>query len=186
MKTKTILAALLLLLAGVLTTRAQKMRVNLANGETFAYRVSQVESVTFDDGTASPEYVDLGLPSGTLWATFNVGATCPEEYGDYFAWSETEPKENYTESTYTFSIGDATQLPEANDEATANWGSKWRMPSYDQCEELCKNTTAEWTTLNGAPVLKVTSNINGNSIILPIVGSKYGNAVYYSDTNVEY
>lgn len=65
------------------TAFAQKMRVNLANGETFVYKVSQVESVIFDDGTASPEYVDLGLPSGTLWATFNVGATCPEDYGDY-------------------------------------------------------------------------------------------------------
>jgi len=115
MKTKTILAALLLLLAGVLTTRAQKMRVNLANGETFVYRVSQVESVTFDDGTASPEYVDLGLPSGTLWATFNVGAACPEEYGDYFAWGETQPKSSYSEDSYTFSVGSVKELPAGND-----------------------------------------------------------------------
>ena len=131
------------------------------------------------------EYVDLGLPSGTLWATCNVGANSPEEAGDYFAWGETEPKENYTESTYTFSIGSATELPEKNDAATANWGSKWQMPSYDQCYELSKNTTAEWTTLNGASGLKVTGN-NGNSIFLPTTGYMYGNAVNYSDTNVEY
>ncbi len=73
--------------------------VNLTNGETVVYRVSREESVIFDDG---PEYVDLGLPSGTLWATFNVGATCPEEYGDYFAWGETRPKSSFTYLTIFF------------------------------------------------------------------------------------
>lgn len=183
---KSILAALLLIVAGVQTTRAQKMTVNLANGKTVVYRVSQVESVTFDETASDYDFVDLGLPSGTLWATCNVGANSPEEVGDYFAWGETEPKSNYTEDNYTFSIGEATQLPEKNDAATINWGSKWRMPSYDQIKELCQNTTAEWTTLNSASVLKVTSKTNGNSIFLPTTGSWGNGSIYLSATSVEY
>ena len=172
MKTKSILAALLLIVAGVQTTRAQKMRVNLANGETVVYKVEQVESVTFDDGTASPEYVDLGLPSGTLWATFNVGATCPEEYGDYFAWGETRPKSSYTQDNYTFSVGNVKELPAANDAATVNWGREWKMPSYAQAMELIDdmNTTKERKTQDGVDGMKVTSKINGKSIFLPLAG----------------
>ena len=132
-------------------------------------------------------YVDLDLPSGTLWATCNVGANSPEEAGDYFAWGETEPKGYfYTEDNYTFSIGSATELPEANDAATINWGSKWRMPSYDQIKELTQNTTTEWTTLNGAPVLKVTSKTNGNSIFLPTTGYRGDGNLVDSSTSVEY
>jgi hypothetical protein len=157
------------------TAFAQKMRVNLANGETFVYKVSQVESVIFDDGTASPEYVDLGLPSGTLWATFNVGATCPEDYGDYFAWGETRPKSSYSEGNYTVSVGNAKELPAGNDAATVNWGSEWRMPSYTQAMELIddKYTTKEKRTIDGVDGIKVTSKINGKSIFLPFAGWKY-------------
>ena len=148
------------------------MRVNLANGETVVYKVEQVESVTFDDGTASPEYVDLGLPSGTLWATFNVGATCPEEYGDYFAWGETRPKSSYTQDNYTFSVGNVKELPAANDAATVNWGREWKMPSYAQAMELIDdmNTTKERKTQDGVDGMKVTSKINGKSIFLPLAG----------------
>ena len=172
MKTKSILAALLLIVAGVQLARAQKMRVNLANGETVVYKVSQVESVTFDDGTASPEYVDLGLPSGTLWATFNVGATCPEEYGDYFAWGETRPKSYFSGDNYTFSVGYVKELPAGNDAATVNWGSEWKMPSYAQAMELIDdmNTTKEMKTQDGVDGMKVTRKINGKSIFLPLAG----------------
>ena len=94
---------------------------------------------------AQPEYVDLGLPSGTLWATTNIGATSPEDYGDYFAWGETTTKsdwETYFDVDDDFSFkkyynnGGLTELLPEDDAATANWGSEWQMPSDDQIDEL--------------------------------------------------
>ena len=142
-------------------------------------------------------YVDLGLPSGTLWATMNVGASTPEDYGDYFAWGETEGynsgKTNFIWSNYkwcgdsnsTFtkycdnsSYGDGgftdgkTELDLEDDAAYMNLGPVWRMPSKEQFEELINSsyTTTEWTTLNGINGRKITSRTNGNSIFLPAVG----------------
>lgn len=131
-----------------------------------------------------PEYVDLALPSATLWAAFNVGASTPEEYGDYFAWGETLPKEEYNWSTYIYCDGTSSTMTKYNntdglkellpddDAATVNWGNGWQLPSLDQIEELSDDfyTTTEWTTLNGIYGRKVTSNINGNSIFLPAGG----------------
>lgn len=143
------------------------------------------------------EYVDLGLPSGTLWATCNVGAKSPEEYGDYFAWGETSGynsgKTNFDWSTYKWCKGsnttltkycsnsscgyegfsdDLTELELADDAAYVNWGLAWRMPSIEQFDELINSssTTTEWTTQNGVNGLKITSNTNGNSIFLPAAG----------------
>ena len=133
------------------------------------------------------EYVDLGLPSGTLWATCNVGASKPEEYGDYFAWGETSPKGKYdwktykwcdgreftlnkycTNSTYGLEDGKKELEPE-DDAATVNWGSDWRMPSLDQILELYyyENTTTELTTQNGVNGFLITSLKNGNTLFLP-------------------
>ncbi len=139
------------------------------------------------------EYVDLGLPSGTLWATCNVGASSPEEYGDYFAWGETEPKNDYSWSTYKYCMGDRytmtkygtdsrfglvdnkTELEPSDDAATVNWGSGWQMPSEEQCVELFSSryTTRTWTTMNGKYGRKITSKSNGNSIFLPAAGCRY-------------
>ena len=136
------------------------------------------------------EYVDLGLPSGTLWATMNVGADSPEDYGDYFAWGETEPKEVYNWSTYKWCNGSSTTqtkyctsssygtvdnktvLDLADDAANANWGGDWRMPTDEEREELQNTsyTTWTWTTKNGVQGYKVASKINGNSIFLPAAG----------------
>ena len=136
------------------------------------------------------EYVDLGLPSGTLWATCNVGANSPEEYGDYFAWGETEPKNDYSWSTYKYSKGSKTTLTKycsmssygtvdnkevlepSDDAATVNWGSNWQIPSTEQLRELynINYTTTTWTTLNGKYGRKITSKSNGNSIFLPAAG----------------
>lgn len=119
---------------------------------------------------AQHEYVDLGLPSGTLWATCNIGANSPEEEGDKFAWGETTTKNSYTQGNYSFdlnSIDPAAVLEPEDDAATVNWGSEWRMPSEVQCWELYSNTTKEITTLNDVKVVKVTGK-NGNSILLPI------------------
>ena len=137
------------------------------------------------------EYVDLGLPSGTLWATCNVGASSPEEYGDYFAWGETVTKDTYNWSTYfdtedngsTFkkynNSGGMTELLPEDDAATANWGSGWQMPSLDQIKELINSnyTTTTWTTQNGINGRKITSKSNGNSVFLPAASCRYGTSL---------
>ncbi len=116
------------------------------------------------------EYVDLGLPSGTLWATCNVGATAPEEYGDYFAWGETQPKDVYNWSTYQHYEGDA---------ATANWGDDWRMPAKEEWQELLDNTTNKWTNQNGVNGRLFTGS-NGNSLFLPAAGFRWDDALNYA------
>ncbi len=145
------------------------------------------------------EYVDLGLPSGTLWATCNVGASKPEEYGDYFAWGETEPKNEYNWSTYKWCNGsintltkyctrsndgykgftdNKTELEPEDDAATANWGSGWQMPSPDQIKELYNYATTTWTTHNGVKGRKITSKNNGNSIFLPATDGRISTRLY--------
>ncbi len=140
----------------------------------------------------SHNYVDLGLPSGILWATCNVGADSPEDYGDYFAWGEAQPKDTYDRSTYQYCMGSpstltkycndpsrgyngftdnlTTLLPE-DDAATANWGSDWRMPTREEWEELYQNTTLTWTTQNGVNGFLFTAT-NGNSLFLPAAGCR--------------
>ena len=145
------------------------------------------------------EWVDLGLQSGLKWATCNVGANKPEEYGDYYAWGETEPKTTYNWSTYKWcngsadtqtkyctsstygTVDDKTQLELADDAARANWGGAWRMPTDAEWTELRENCTWTWTSdYNGTGVKGriVTSNINANSIFLPAVGSRYNGVLY--------
>ena len=136
------------------------------------------------------EFVDLGLPSGLLWATCNVGASSPTDYGDYFAWGEVTPKSMYSWSTYKYSIEGAEmtkynhidkliELEAADDAATVNWGSGCRMPSYVEFKELIMSDgngcTLEWVTENGVNGCKITSENEGyagNSIFLPASGIK--------------
>lgn len=143
------------------------------------------------------EYVDMGLPSGTLWATCNVGATTPEEYGDYFAWGETETKEVYNWSTYKWANGtwdsltkycrhsttgmvdNINELEPEDDAAYVHWGSSWRMPSVEQMQELIDNCTAEWTTQNGV-VGELFTAPNGNTLFFPAASG------CYDDTHGEY
>ena len=135
------------------------------------------------------EYVDLGLPSGLLWATCNVGANSPEEFGDYYAWGMTETKSDYSISncpTYGLSysklqsqgyIDGNGNLTPRYDAATANWGGTWRMPTYDELDELCKNCTWTWTAGNGVYGYKVKGP-NGNIIFLPAAGACEGSSLY--------
>ena len=112
--------------------------------------------------------------------TCNVGAERPEEYGDYFAWGETSPKDSYTESncsTYGVSMTDISGNPQY-DAATANWGGAWRMPTQSEHQELLSNCTWEWTTLNDVYGYKVTGP-NGNYIFLPAAGYRYGSSSRY-------
>lgn len=150
-------------------------------------------SLKFDEhGAAEHEYVDLGLPSGTLWATMNVGASSPEDYGDYFAWGEIQPKEYYGWSTYKWCNGDdnqltkycfrfvgyngfvdnKTELDPEDDAAYVNWGPEWRMPSLEQLKELENYCTNEWTTLNDVNGKLFKSKKNGASLFLPAAGRR--------------
>lgn len=136
------------------------------------------------------EYVDLGLPSGTLWATCNIGATVPEDFGSYFAWGETTEKDSYNRSNYKYAktddflltkycgesnrgyegfVDNLTTLESEDDAATANWGINWRMPTEDECNELKQYCVCNWTTRNGVKGLEVKAS-NGNSIFLPAAG----------------
>lgn len=117
------------------------------------------------------EWVDLGLPSGTKWATCNVGASSPEGYGDYFAWGETSPKSEYTEAdsrTSEVDIADISGNP-SYDAARANWGGSWRMPTKAECQELVDKCKWTWTTQGGKNGYKVIGK-NDNSIFLPAAG----------------
>ena len=116
------------------------------------------------------QYVDLGL--SVKWATCNVGASKPEECGDYFAWGETKPKSSYISSNYTYTSNTST-LPMSNGAARVNWGGSWRMPTKAEQDELRTNCTWTWTTQNGVKGYKVTSKSNGNSIFLPAAGDFY-------------
>lgn len=134
-----------------------------------------------------PEYaVDLGLPSGTLWADRNIGAGSPEDYGNYFAWGETKPKSVYSWGTYKYwndTDGDGywdisgTQY----DAATFNWGEGWCMPTYTQFLELITKCTWTWITLNGIKGYKVRGP-NSNSIFIPAAGYKHDNELKYTKT----
>ena len=147
----------------------------------------------------SHEYVDLGLPSGTLWATCNVGASCPEEYGDYFAWGETVPKEEYTYENYKWwyfdengyryiskyntrsefgPVDNKTEMEPEDDAARVNMGTSWCIPSLEQVVELLNSCTWQWTERNGVNGHLVTGP-NGNTMFLPAAG-------YYDGSSLEY
>ena len=143
------------------------------------------------------EYVDLGLPSGALWATENIKDSDGNEL--YFAWGETEgytddqvtgsttPHKNFNWSDYKYgtSINNLTKynstdgktvLDSEDDAATVNWGKNWKMPTKALFEELIENTTSEWTT-DGKTGITFTSN-NGNTLFFPAVGSAGDGGVY--------
>ena len=148
------------------------------------------------------DWVDLGLPSGTRWATCNVGAFSPEGYGNYYAWGEVAPKAIYDWNYYRYCNGSAntltkycnsptygsngftdnlTVLEAGDDVATANWGDGWRMPTSTEMQELFENCTHTWT---GYGLLFVGPN--GNSILLPAAGHRYEIELYQVDDNGGY
>ena len=185
--------------------------VTSAGGVAAVGRGSCVITCTAADGSgitaqcivyvhSDDDYVNLGLPSGTLWATCNVGASSPEDYGDYFAWGETKGykgKMAFDWSTYKWCKGlrdtitkyctqsefgyngftdNKTELDPEDDAAYVNWGSEWRMPSETQYKELFNRsyTIIEWTQQNGVNGYKITSRTNDNSIFLPAAGGYIG------------
>ncbi len=122
-------------------------------------------------------YVDLGL--SVMWATCNVGASKPEEYGDYFAWGETSAKKEYLASnSKTDGKAYGNILADSRlDAAQANWGGTWRVPSSAELRELHEKCDWTWTKVNGINGYKVTSKVNGNSIFLPAAGYRYSNSL---------
>lgn len=212
---KTILTTLGVAALGIASYATTFMQVVTDDGNTVRYDVDHVTEVNFveenvipqdttpvipaDTTTSDYAYVDLGLPSGTLWATYNVGATKPEEYGDYFAWGETEPKEVYDWSTYKYAkasgAGDLDSVTKYNfggpgiidslsvllpedDAATANWGDEWRMPTIDEQRELVEKCTYSWEEVNGVYGAKFTGP-NGNSVFFPAAGYRDGSDVSF-------
>lgn len=136
-------------------------------------------------GAGAREAVDLGL--SVKWASCNVGASSPEQYGNYFAWGETVAKSSFTRKNYKYydEKGDAmTKYPEvgvntqfeltsSDDAATVNWGAGWRMPTFEEVRELYDKCTFTRTQMNGVYGSLVTGP-NGNSIFLPAAGVKSG------------
>ena len=146
------------------------------------------------------EWIDLGLPSGTKWATMNVGATSPSDYGVYFAWGETSPKNSYdwrnlkyctsgdsndnvkfskyvTDNKYG-NVDGKEELDLSDDAAYVNWGVGWRIPSESQQDELRNKCKWTWTTMEGHNGYIVVGP-NGNSLFLPAAGSQYGSSSDY-------
>ena len=151
------------------------------------------------------DWVNLGLPSGVLWAKCDLGANAPEEYGNYYAWGEISPKEVYNWNTYRYGTADGegnlltlikynthsdygtpdslTILRATDDAATMAFGigSGARTPTKEEWQELIDYSTVEWTTMNGVNGLKFTSITNGNTLFFPAAGMRYGSELHGVD-----
>lgn len=179
-----------------LITVAQTVNVHFKNGQTIQYPSDNVDYVDFsvkapDPTVSAGTVVDLGL--SVYWASFNLGAESPEEFGDYYSWGETKPKTSYYTKNYSFYDADKDQIFDIGDDisgteydaATVNLGSDWRMPTKDEIQELINNCSWEWTEIAGIRGYKVTAN-NGNSIFLPAAGWKSDTQHYEKNTRLYY
>ena len=128
-----------------------------------------------------PHMIDLGLPSGTKWACCNVDASKPEEDGGYYAWGETEEKNEYYLENYKHCDGTWDSFHDLGksisstqyDVAYVKWGGVWVMPSLEQIEELCNECKSEWITVNGVKGRRFIGP-NGGNIFLPAAGTHLG------------
>lgn len=141
---------------------------------TFTTEKANAKNLTCSDSN-HPHMIDLGLPSGTMWACCNVGASKPEDYGDYYAWGEIRTKSEYTNSTYDYYDGSSYRRIGSDisrdkyDVAYEEWGEDWCMPSATKMHELLDNTTSMWTVQNGVNGRSFTGS-NGGKIFLPAAG----------------
>ncbi len=182
--TRFLISALALLGMGVMATEANAQMYIIKDGKVRVALDYTPDYITFENpmlcGGVIGEAVDMGL--SVKWSSVNVGASSPEQGGNYYAWGETETKEDYSWGTYMYSgtfIGDnKTTLEKADDAAAANWGGDWAMPSQADWAEIYNNCTYEWTTQNGVNGYKITGS-NGNTIFLPAAG--YRNGGYLND-----
>jgi hypothetical protein len=209
----TFIASLLITVA----MGAQTINIHKADGSVVKFSSAEVEYIDFSEEEQSgeqtayltcpdanhPHMIDLGLPSGTKWACCNVGASTPEQYGNYYAWGETQPKSVYNQVTYSYFTGQDTDgdgwieqnfsvvnigsdiAGTSYDAATANWGAPWRMPSLTQIMELLENTTSAWTTQNGVSGRKFTGS-NGGIIFLSAAGDRGNGELYFAGSSGYY
>ena len=158
--------------------------------------IPQVPSVLISGITNGYEWVDLALPSGTKWATVNVGAASPSDFGSYFAWGELKQKREYSVRNYRYNMNEnsstelslskyntneksgpvdnKTYLESIDDVAYVNWGGGWRTPSNEELRELIQHCTWTWSTIDDKEGFIVSSRTNSNSIFLPAAGYNYG------------
>lgn len=195
---KNIYAAMLLLGLSIVMVSCEKEY--LEPNETFSSTHDAANKpLTRDGGHVMTDprthmYVDLGLPSGLLWATMNIGANYPEDCGESFAWGETSVKSDYTWGTYSYCDGGFDKLTKYNvwndygtidnkiildktdDVAYIKWGDNWRMPTDAEWKELMNSEycTWTWTKNGGVNGYKVTSNSIEASIFLPAAGYRLG------------
>lgn len=163
------------------------------DGKSKQVFLTELDSITFFP-SVEHEYVDLGLPSGTLWATMNIGATSPEDYGDYFAWGEVwgynSAKRYFAWDSYKWCKGSNTSLTKyclssgygdvdgkdmldlEDDAANANWGEEWQIPSVEQMDELQDTCYTKWTWIkrDGINGYEIKSLKNEKIIFLPATG----------------
>ena len=175
------------------------------NWSAYADRIHSIEEYPIGIDIS----VDLGL--SVKWASINVGASYPWEYGDYFAWGEVEAKDDYSWSTYKWCMNGSsnqltkycnksnygyngftdgkTALDPEDDVATVNWGGSWRIPTLTECQELYDSCTWEWTTLNGVYGRKIISRKGGYTdkwIFLPAASFRYGTSLYNAGSDGYY
>ena len=201
MKTTIKFMLVLLVAAGMATlTSCQKEQEQEQEQETqYGFTVYPPASeYHFDGDGIDHPYVDLGLPSGTLWATYNVGADKPGSFGKFFAWGETKSKSRYDWSTYKYSEGTCSKLTKyshdaspdfltfgyngyndtltvllpCDDAATVNWGSDWRTPTYEEWMELAENCTAAYVNQDSVCGILYTGP-NGNTLFLAGTGKYF-------------
>ena len=194
-----------IVLLAIAAVAQSKFYVYKTDGSATEFLINDVDSISFVAPTTGTEngyeWVDLGL--SVKWATCNVGATKPEEYGDYYAWGETTPKSTYSWSTYKWcngskdtmtkyctdsdygTVDNKTVLDPEDDAATVNMGGSWRMPTKAEQDELRTECTWTWTTLNDVNGYNVEGP-NGNSIFLPAAGYRYDSDLYVAGSGGYY
>ena len=174
----------------------QEVVVRVTDNDTYEPRSAKIQLMVgtskvaeisvIQDAKSRYEAVDLGL--SVKWASCNVGAESPEDYGGYYAWGETEEKSEYSWNTYKYgqnlempakycTTDNKRTLEPGDDVATVKWGGTWRMPTTPEQHELINNCTWTWTAINGVSGYRVTGP-NGNSIFLPAAGYIDGTEVY--------
>jgi len=162
----------------------ETVSINIKDNETASVNVTLKDKPKYPKTCPNdnhPHMIDLGLPSGTIWACCNVGASKPEDDGGYYAWGETTTKSDYSWSNYKYCDGTKDSCHDLGssicgtkyDVAHEKWGGSWQMPSREQQDELRENCTYTWTTVNGVKGGKFTGP-NGGSIFLPASGRRGG------------
>ena len=202
MMKKTLICVLFFCLTAFLM-EAQEMSIRLKDGSDDRYKSNLIDYVDFSEkgNSGVHECVDLGLPSGLKWATCNIGANAPEEYGEYYAWAELETKHMYDQYHYSFFSlkqddifshgygeiealgGDISETK--YDVAHLLWGENWRLPTREEFSELTLYCSWFWTSINNVYGYEITGT-NGNKIFLPATGLRIASAKFYKNNGGNY